>query len=102
MNWLKLRFQQILKPPTIPRPETSEVGSKKRFYGSFCVRGRRNYMEDTHFVIPCLSSFLKESSIPPKIELYGIFDGHGGPVTSAYAKEQFPKLFGNFLKENTS
>lgn len=61
--------------------------------GVFAVQGRRNYMEDTH----ALCGGSGEGS-----GLFGVFDGHGGGLTSHIVATQLAKRFAEQCSNNNN
>jgi len=78
-----------------PEPEASNPAANSspsfktelKFLQHFAhgVQGRRDSMEDAHFVI---DNFLEDPSKPSA--LFAIFDGHGGRRAADFAAENFP------------
>ncbi|CAN1243541.1 Protein kinase and PP2C-like domain-containing protein [Linum perenne] len=56
--------------------------------GSFASRGRRETMEDTHFMMP---NFCNEKSI----HAFGIFDGHRGGAAAEFSAKALPGYLHN-------
>lgn len=57
---------------------------------SVSLKGLRPQNEDTHVIIENLDSTNKND---PKINLYAVFDGHGGKQVSRYLKDTLPLFF---------
>jgi len=55
----------------------------KLAFGSFATCGRRESMEDTHFLLP---EFCKEKDI----HIFGIFDGHRGAAAAEFSARALP------------
>ncbi|XP_058205138.1 protein kinase and PP2C-like domain-containing protein isoform X3 [Rhododendron vialii] len=51
-------------------------------WGSFATCGRRETMEDTHFLMPCMRS--------EDIHVFGIFDGHRGAAAAEFSARALP------------
>ncbi|XP_062096983.1 protein kinase and PP2C-like domain-containing protein [Humulus lupulus] len=52
-------------------------------WGSFATCGRRESMEDTHFLMPHMCN-------EPEIHVFGIFDGHRGAAAAEFAVRALP------------
>ncbi len=74
--------------PTVSKEATDiSVGS---YEASVCASmGYRDTMEDVHFAKE-LELEKGEDKVP--VQLYGIFDGHGGKATAQYANEHFHEI----------
>ncbi|XP_071684335.1 protein kinase and PP2C-like domain-containing protein isoform X4 [Lolium perenne] len=57
-------------------------------WGSFATCGRRETMEDTHFMLPCMSE-------EKDVHSFGIFDGHRGAAAAEFSVRAVP----GFLKQ---
>ena len=64
---------------------------KKKIYSS-SLQGKRNENEDNHFHIININD--DNTNINP-INLFGVFDGHGGKLVSLFLKRSLPKYFLN-------
>merc|ERR1712232_213283 len=60
----------------------------KLTYSVCSIQGKRDHMEDRFIITPTLST---ELSLP--LSVFGVFDGHGGYITSTFAKEKFNEVF---------
>lgn len=58
------------------------------------LQGKRQTNEDEHFIFLNSEKFNKEYNF---IDIIGVFDGHGGPLISKYAKNNLPNFF---IKKN--
>eukprot|EP01129_Flabellula_baltica_P015588 TRINITY_DN799_c0_g2_i2.p1 TRINITY_DN799_c0_g2~~TRINITY_DN799_c0_g2_i2.p1 ORF type:complete len:392 (+),score=86.93 TRINITY_DN799_c0_g2_i2:999-2174(+) len=66
----------------------------ERFHIGFAdTVGRRKSMEDSIFV-------LGQAKYNINMDIFGLFDGHGGPHVSRYAQNCFPVLAENRIKRN--
>ena len=65
-----------------------KIGVNLRVSGN-CNQGGRKYMEDYHAI-----KFVKKNGGDYEYAYFGIFDGHGGPEASRFARE-------NLLREIT-
>ncbi|PIK47688.1 hypothetical protein BSL78_15462 [Apostichopus japonicus] len=64
--------------------KVSENGENDRLkYGASAMQGWRLAQEDDH---NCLSLFAEDT------ELFGVYDGHGGPEVAIYCAKHLPKL----------
>lgn len=54
------------------------------------LQGRRDANEDTHIIFENLNKKYKNKA---KLNIYGVFDGHGGKLVSKYLKENIPSYF---------
>lgn len=71
----------LSSPVTTKRTEWGETGSRLS-YSMSCMQGWRSNMEDTHVILPSLNiNTLLNTS------LFAIFDGHGGKLSSSYARD---------------
>lgn len=57
-------------------------------------QGKRPTNEDEHLIYQNLESFNNNHN---SVDIIGVFDGHGGPLVSKYAKDTLPKFF---IKKN--
>ncbi|KAL5743245.1 hypothetical protein ACOSQ2_026361 [Xanthoceras sorbifolium] len=57
-------------------------------WGSFATRGRRETMEDTHFLMPRMCN-------EKDIHVFGIFDGHRGSAAAEFAARALPGFLQN-------
>jgi len=64
---------------------------------SYSVQGKRDSNEDQHFIYNNLDG--KESD-KNKINILGVFDGHGGKLVSKYLKDNLPNYFIKKFKSN--
>ncbi|KAK4784844.1 hypothetical protein SAY86_019212 [Trapa natans] len=67
-------------------PENAAAHSNYRptlSYGSFATCGRRESMEDTHFLLP---SFCNDKDV----HVFGIFDGHRGAAAAEFSAQALP------------
>jgi serine/threonine protein phosphatase PrpC len=64
---------------------------------SYSLQGKRPSQEDQHIHILNLDGSNKEIS---NINLFGVFDGHGGKKVSQYLRSNLPNLFLNKIDEN--
>ncbi|ERN16642.1 hypothetical protein AMTR_s00051p00099980 [Amborella trichopoda] len=64
-------------------------------WGSFSTRGRRETMEDTHFLLP-------QMEYEKNISLFGIFDGHRGAAAAEFAVQAIPGFFKSLTGATTS
>lgn len=64
---------------------------------SYSLQGKRQSNEDTHIIINNLDGNNKYLN---PINLFGVFDGHGGKLVSKFLKDNLPKYFINKLNKN--
>ncbi|XP_051138640.1 protein kinase and PP2C-like domain-containing protein [Andrographis paniculata] len=91
-NWFARgrRFCETANPST-ENIASAWLSSKNADYrpvlssGSFSTTGRRENMEDTHFMIP---NFCNERDV----HLFGIFDGHRGAEAAEYSAGALPNI----------
>ena len=57
---------------------------------SYSLQGRRNSQEDKHIAVLNIDGKNTENN---KINLLGVFDGHGGKKVSHYLKKNLPDFF---------
>jgi serine/threonine protein phosphatase PrpC len=57
---------------------------------SYSIQGKRESNEDQHFIYTNLDDSDKEKN---DINIFGVFDGHGGKLVSKYLKENLPLYF---------
>eukprot|EP01018_Ginkgo_biloba_P025617 Gb_39855 [translate_table: standard] len=70
-NWLKPLNDQSIYLPTLS-------------WGSFATCGRRETMEDAHFLLPSLCNLKHVSA-------FGVFDGHRGAAAAQFAAHAIPR-----------
>lgn len=64
-------------------------------WGSFATCGRRETMEDTHFLLPRLCN-------ENDINAFGIFDGHRGAAAAEFSARAFPGILQNLSSTKSS
>jgi len=64
---------------------------------SYSVQGKRESNEDQHFIYTNLDGNNKEFN---DVNMFGVFDGHGGKLVSKYLKENLPLFFIKKFKKN--
>ncbi|GAV74094.1 Pkinase domain-containing protein/PP2C domain-containing protein, partial [Cephalotus follicularis] len=69
-NWLDSSVDPLSYCPTLS-------------WGSFATRGRRETMEDTHFLIPHMCN-------EKDVNVFGIFDGHRGAAAAEFSARALP------------
>ncbi|OWM78879.1 hypothetical protein CDL15_Pgr003050 [Punica granatum] len=73
-------------------PETASVPSDYRptlSWGSFATCGRRESMEDTHFLLPHMCN-------EKDVHMFGIFDGHRGAAAAEFSARALPGFLQTF------
>lgn len=63
-------------------------------WASSLRQGRRNYMQDRVVEIADLAKFTSNSKhceVLSEMQVFGVFDGHGGDITTEFAANNFPQ-----------
>ncbi|XP_047320066.1 protein kinase and PP2C-like domain-containing protein [Impatiens glandulifera] len=76
-NWVN---HPVSESPLAYRPVLS--------WGSFATCGRRETMEDTHFLMPQVD-----------VQVFGIFDGHRGAAAAEFSVRAIPKFISTFCQK---
>lgn len=64
-------------------------------------QGNREYMEDQHIIVPCISLPLPSRSLDEAFTctLVGVFDGHGGVEAAEYCKLNIARVFSDCISK---
>lgn len=74
------------KPVTEKETETGSVANAQIEYGVSGMQGWRVEMEDAHTLVGAIPAL-------PSLGFFGVYDGHGGAYTSAYAGNYLLQIF---------
>jgi hypothetical protein len=81
---------------TTERGEINDGGM--RSYAFSGMQGWRLTMEDAHMACSSIPIYKKNKSLSKGHAIFGVFDGHGGALTSEFAADNFMGLFSKSSK----
>ena len=97
--WVKTKNDNAAKWHRIVHrnPSQTPVSAIPPIKTGICsIQGKRDHMEDRAILVDDLS--ITGAVLSSPVSVYGVFDGHGGSISSSFSASRFPRILASVLQ----